>query len=127
MFSKVPGRTLLIQHPIRTSGDTVARQRPYRIPEAKRQIVEQERPDEAKGESRTRDKRGAAPLKTSTTGAEKTPQTTVDRKPLSEAQSPVPVAQETLTAFRPRFGKSVAPSGREVMGQHNKREQQKGV
>ncbi|KAJ1141725.1 hypothetical protein NDU88_008053 [Pleurodeles waltl] len=42
MFSKIPGRTPFILHPIRTTQDTVSRQRPYRIPEAKRQILEQE-------------------------------------------------------------------------------------
>ncbi|KAJ1109052.1 hypothetical protein NDU88_006421 [Pleurodeles waltl] len=42
VFSKKPGRTRLIQHHIRTIGDRVAQQRPYRIPEAKRQVVEQE-------------------------------------------------------------------------------------
>ncbi|KAJ1147079.1 hypothetical protein NDU88_013326 [Pleurodeles waltl] len=35
VFSKIPSRTSLIQHPIRTIGNKVVRQQPYRIPEAK--------------------------------------------------------------------------------------------
>ncbi|KAJ1206252.1 hypothetical protein NDU88_001661 [Pleurodeles waltl] len=41
MFSKTPGRTSLIQHAIRINTDTVVRQRPYRIPEVKKKIMEQ--------------------------------------------------------------------------------------
>ncbi|KAJ1102536.1 hypothetical protein NDU88_007581 [Pleurodeles waltl] len=42
VFSKFPGRTELVQHPIRLTVDKVSRQRPYRIPEAKKAIIEQE-------------------------------------------------------------------------------------
>ncbi|KAJ1202949.1 hypothetical protein NDU88_006744 [Pleurodeles waltl] len=42
VFSKVPGRTELVQHPIRLKVEKVSRQRPYRIPEAKKAIIEQE-------------------------------------------------------------------------------------
>ncbi|KAJ1149414.1 hypothetical protein NDU88_002224 [Pleurodeles waltl] len=42
VFSKYPGRTSLIQHPIRLKENTVSRQRPYRIPEAKQKIIEKE-------------------------------------------------------------------------------------
>ncbi|KAJ1218860.1 hypothetical protein NDU88_006432 [Pleurodeles waltl] len=42
VFSKIPGRTALVQHPIRIKADSVSRQRPYRVPEAKKKIIEQE-------------------------------------------------------------------------------------
>ncbi|KAJ1155035.1 hypothetical protein NDU88_007771 [Pleurodeles waltl] len=42
VFSKYPGRTPLVQHPIRLKMNTVYRQRPYRIPEAKQKIIEEE-------------------------------------------------------------------------------------
>ncbi|XP_069100681.1 uncharacterized protein [Pleurodeles waltl] len=42
VFSKYPGRTTLVQHPIRLKMNTVSRQRPYRIPEAKQKVIEEE-------------------------------------------------------------------------------------
>ncbi|KAJ1175436.1 hypothetical protein NDU88_000724 [Pleurodeles waltl] len=42
VFSKYPGRAILVQHPIRLKINKVSRQRPYRIPEAKQKIIEEE-------------------------------------------------------------------------------------
>ncbi len=42
VFSPLPGRTQVLQHDIRTPSGTVVRQRPYRLPEARRQAVEGE-------------------------------------------------------------------------------------
>ncbi len=42
VFSTVPGRTHLLQHDIRTPTGVIVKQRPYRIPEARRQAIEDE-------------------------------------------------------------------------------------
>ncbi len=42
VFSAVPGRTHLLQHDIRTPTGVIVKQRPYRIPEARRQAIEDE-------------------------------------------------------------------------------------
>ncbi|KAG1948853.1 hypothetical protein F2P79_012397 [Pimephales promelas] len=42
VFSTQPGRTSVIQHDIKTSPGVIVRQRPYRIPEARRQAIEDE-------------------------------------------------------------------------------------
>ncbi|KAL1276794.1 hypothetical protein QQF64_036417 [Cirrhinus molitorella] len=42
VFSPWPGQTNVIQHDIRTPAGVIVRQRPYRIPEARRQAVEEE-------------------------------------------------------------------------------------
>uniref|UniRef100_A0A8C1RIA6 ribonuclease H n=1 Tax=Cyprinus carpio TaxID=7962 RepID=A0A8C1RIA6_CYPCA len=42
VFSPRPGRTNLLQHDVRTPQGTIVRQRPYRIPEARRHAVEGE-------------------------------------------------------------------------------------
>ncbi|KAJ1088872.1 hypothetical protein NDU88_002026 [Pleurodeles waltl] len=39
VFSKLPGRTHLAEHPIRTKNETISRQRPYRVPEVKHKAV----------------------------------------------------------------------------------------
>ncbi len=42
VFSAVPGKTQVLQHHIRTPPGVVVKQRPYRIPEARRQAIEEE-------------------------------------------------------------------------------------
>ncbi len=42
VFSPTPGRTRILQHDIRTPPGTIVRQRPYRVPEARRQAIEEE-------------------------------------------------------------------------------------
>ncbi len=42
VFSPIPGRTQVLQHDIRTPPGTVVRQRPYRVPEARRHAIEEE-------------------------------------------------------------------------------------
>uniref|UniRef100_A0A8C1MWX3 Gypsy retrotransposon integrase-like protein 1 n=1 Tax=Cyprinus carpio TaxID=7962 RepID=A0A8C1MWX3_CYPCA len=42
VFSSQPGQTNVIQHHIRTAPGVVVRQRPYRVPEARRQAIEDE-------------------------------------------------------------------------------------
>ncbi|KAL0184751.1 hypothetical protein M9458_020447, partial [Cirrhinus mrigala] len=42
VFSPVPGRTNTLQHEIRTPPGVIVKQRPYRIPEARRQAIETE-------------------------------------------------------------------------------------
>ncbi len=42
VFSAVPGKTQVLQHHIRTPPGVVVKQRPYRIPEARRQAIEDE-------------------------------------------------------------------------------------
>uniref|UniRef100_A0A8C1WPE3 ribonuclease H n=1 Tax=Cyprinus carpio TaxID=7962 RepID=A0A8C1WPE3_CYPCA len=42
VFSPRPGRTCILQHDVRTPPGTTVRQRPYRIPEARRHAVERE-------------------------------------------------------------------------------------
>ncbi len=42
VFSTVPGQTHLLQHDIKTPPGVVVKQRPYRIPEARRQAIEEE-------------------------------------------------------------------------------------
>ncbi|KAL1258013.1 hypothetical protein QQF64_011257 [Cirrhinus molitorella] len=42
VFSPRPGRTHVLQHDIRTPPGVIARQRPYRVPEARRQAIEEE-------------------------------------------------------------------------------------
>ncbi|MGL5121486.1 MAG: hypothetical protein ACRC64_08155, partial [Plesiomonas shigelloides] len=39
VFSEYPGRTNIIQHEIRMGPGTIVRQRPYRVPEARRQAI----------------------------------------------------------------------------------------
>ncbi len=42
VFSPLPGRTHVLQHDVRTPPGVIVRQRPYRIPEAWRHVVEEE-------------------------------------------------------------------------------------
>uniref|UniRef100_A0A9J7WWR1 ribonuclease H n=1 Tax=Cyprinus carpio carpio TaxID=630221 RepID=A0A9J7WWR1_CYPCA len=42
VFSSQPGQTNVIQHHIRTPPGVIVRQRPYRVPEARRQAIEEE-------------------------------------------------------------------------------------
>ncbi|KAL1274384.1 hypothetical protein QQF64_027198 [Cirrhinus molitorella] len=42
VFSTRPGRTTIIEHDIRTPPEVIVRQRPYRVPEARRQAIEDE-------------------------------------------------------------------------------------
>ncbi len=42
VFSSLPGQTSVLQHDIRTPPGVVVRQRPYRVPEARRQAIEEE-------------------------------------------------------------------------------------
>ncbi len=42
VFSPIPGRTQVLQHDVRTPPGTVVRQRPYRVPEARRHAIEEE-------------------------------------------------------------------------------------
>ncbi|XP_053486641.1 uncharacterized protein LOC128611284 [Ictalurus furcatus] len=42
VFSATPGMTQLVQHEIKTPPGVVVRQRPYRVPEARRQAIEEE-------------------------------------------------------------------------------------
>ncbi len=42
VFSSLPGQTNVLQHDIRTPPGVVVRQRPYRVPEARRQAIEEE-------------------------------------------------------------------------------------
>ncbi|KAL1280109.1 hypothetical protein QQF64_014709 [Cirrhinus molitorella] len=42
VFSSVPGQTTVLQHDIRTPPGVIVRQRPYRVPEARRQAIEDE-------------------------------------------------------------------------------------
>ncbi|KAI2647664.1 Retrovirus-related Pol polyprotein from transposon 17.6 [Labeo rohita] len=42
VFSTRPGRTSIIEHDIRTPPGVIVRQRPYRVPEARRQAIEDE-------------------------------------------------------------------------------------
>ncbi|KAL1249190.1 hypothetical protein QQF64_020195 [Cirrhinus molitorella] len=42
VFSPVPRRTNVLQHDIRTPPGVIVRQRPYRVPEARRQAIEEE-------------------------------------------------------------------------------------
>ncbi|KAI2652407.1 Retrovirus-related Pol polyprotein from transposon 17.6 [Labeo rohita] len=42
VFSSRPGQTNVIQHDIRTPPGVIVRQRPYRVPEARRQVIEEE-------------------------------------------------------------------------------------
>ncbi|KAL0176575.1 hypothetical protein M9458_028905, partial [Cirrhinus mrigala] len=42
VFSPLPGRTNILHHDIRTPPGVVVRQRPYRVPEARRQAIEDE-------------------------------------------------------------------------------------
>ncbi len=42
VFSSTPGQTQILQHEIRTPPGTIVRQRPYRVPEARRQAIEEE-------------------------------------------------------------------------------------
>ncbi|KAL0194996.1 hypothetical protein M9458_008568, partial [Cirrhinus mrigala] len=42
VFSSSPGQTNVIQHEIRTPPGVIVRQRPYRVPEARRQAIEEE-------------------------------------------------------------------------------------
>ncbi|XP_053539534.1 uncharacterized protein LOC124628632 [Ictalurus punctatus] len=42
VFSAAPGMTQLVQHEIKTPPGVVVRQRPYRVPEARRQAIEEE-------------------------------------------------------------------------------------
>ncbi len=42
VFSSTPGRTQILQHEIRTPPGNIVRQRPYRVPEARRQAIEEE-------------------------------------------------------------------------------------
>ncbi|KAL0186186.1 hypothetical protein M9458_017856, partial [Cirrhinus mrigala] len=42
VFSPLPGQTNIIQHEIRTPPGVIVRQRPYRVPEARRQAIEEE-------------------------------------------------------------------------------------
>ncbi|KAI2645187.1 Retrovirus-related Pol polyprotein from transposon 17.6 [Labeo rohita] len=42
VFSSRPGQTNVIQHDIRTPPGVIVRQRPYRVPEARRQAIEEE-------------------------------------------------------------------------------------
>lgn len=42
MFSPLPGRTNLIQHHIETEPGVVVRSRPYRLPESKKKVVQEE-------------------------------------------------------------------------------------
>ncbi|KAL6474770.1 hypothetical protein MHYP_G00158100 [Metynnis hypsauchen] len=42
VFSATPGRTQVVQHDIRTPVGVTVRQRPYRVPEARRTVIEEE-------------------------------------------------------------------------------------
>ncbi len=42
VFSPLPGRTNVLQHDVRVPSGTVVRQRPYRVPEARRHAIEEE-------------------------------------------------------------------------------------
>ncbi len=42
VFSPLPGRTHVLQHDVRTPPGVIVRQRPYRIPEARQHVVEEE-------------------------------------------------------------------------------------
>ncbi len=42
VFSPLPGRTHVLQHDVRTPPGTIVRQRPYRVPEARRHSIEEE-------------------------------------------------------------------------------------
>ncbi|KAI2652490.1 Retrovirus-related Pol polyprotein from transposon 17.6 [Labeo rohita] len=42
VFSHLPGQTTVLHHEIRTSPGVIVRQRPYRVPEARRQAIEEE-------------------------------------------------------------------------------------
>uniref|UniRef100_A0A9J7ZK80 ribonuclease H n=1 Tax=Cyprinus carpio carpio TaxID=630221 RepID=A0A9J7ZK80_CYPCA len=42
VFSPLPGRTTVIQHEVRTPPGVIVRQRPYRVPEARRHAIETE-------------------------------------------------------------------------------------
>ncbi len=42
VFSSLPGQTNVLQHDIRTPPGVIVRQRPYRVPEARRQAIEEE-------------------------------------------------------------------------------------
>ncbi len=42
VFSSVPGKTQLVRHDIKTPPGVIVKQRPYRIPEARRQAIEEE-------------------------------------------------------------------------------------
>ncbi len=42
LFSPLPGRTNILQHDVRVPSGTVVRQRPYRVPEARRHAIEEE-------------------------------------------------------------------------------------
>lgn len=42
VFSPLPGRTAVIQHEVRTPPGVIVRQRPYRVPEARRRAIETE-------------------------------------------------------------------------------------
>ncbi|KAI2645215.1 Retrovirus-related Pol polyprotein from transposon 17.6 [Labeo rohita] len=42
VFSSQPGQTNVVQHDIRTPPGVIVRQRPYRVPEARRQAIEEE-------------------------------------------------------------------------------------
>ncbi len=42
VFSPIPGRTQVLQHDVRTPPGTVVRQRPYRVPEARRHAIKEE-------------------------------------------------------------------------------------
>ncbi|KAI2647274.1 Retrovirus-related Pol polyprotein from transposon 17.6 [Labeo rohita] len=42
VFSHLPGQTNILHHEIRTSPGVIVRQRPYRVPEARRQAIEEE-------------------------------------------------------------------------------------
>ncbi len=42
VFSSLPGQTNVLQHDIRTPPVVIVRQRPYRVPEARRQAIEEE-------------------------------------------------------------------------------------
>ncbi|XP_052387763.1 uncharacterized protein LOC127934429 [Carassius gibelio] len=44
VFSPLPGRTTVIQHKVRTPPGVIVRQRPYRVPEARRHAIETEWP-----------------------------------------------------------------------------------
>lgn len=41
IFSEKPGQTRIINHEIRTPPGVVVRQRPYRVPEARRLVIEE--------------------------------------------------------------------------------------
>ncbi len=42
VFSPLPGRTQVLHHEVRTPPGTIVRQRPYRVPEARRHAIEEE-------------------------------------------------------------------------------------